>query len=323
MDTNIAEEILGATPTAGLKHDLPPSPARSQIQSATTAGGPSLFGIVRGWIRPRRFLAQSVDSQQDRIREGDQLVSIRQLPAAVTRRLIKLRLPRVVTLTDFENSGVRFEISNVVEHSRVIGHGGETEYTAAMLRSLRGDDVLFDIGANVGMVALHAAKICRTVAFEPDPSFRHRLEVNSALNPDRTIILEPVAISDSDESVVLFTDGDDGNSPSLVHQRDETGSVTVSARSLDSLMAEGRLPRPTVIKLDIEGAEILALRGAKQLLRSPGRPRALFIEVHNTFLPGFGSSAEEVNSLLEEYGYTKVSYRADRAGQTHLILQAA
>lgn len=251
------------------------------------------------------------------------MVSIRQLPSAVKRRFIKLRLPRVVTLTDFDSSGVRFEVSNVVEHSRVVGHGGETEYTAVMLRNLRSDDVLFDVGANVGMVALHAAKICQTIAFEPDPSFRHRLEVNSALNPDRPFTLEPVAISDSDDSVVLFTDGDDGNSPSLVHQRGESGSVTVSARSLDSIVTEGRLPRPTVIKLDIEGAEILALRGAKKLLGSPNRPRALFIEVHNTFLPGFGSSAEEVHLLLQEYGYTKVSYRADRAGQTHLILQAS
>lgn len=239
------------------------------------------------------------------------------------RRLIKLRLPRVVTLNDFDSSGVRFEVSNVVEHFRVVEHGGETEYTAAMLRNLRNDDVLFDVGANIGMVALHAAKICRTVAFEPDPSFRHRLEVNAALNTDRSFALEPIAISDADASVDLFTDGDDGNSPSLVHQRGESGRVTVSARSLDSIVAERRLPHPTVVKLDIEGAEILALRGAKGLLSSENRPRTLFVEVHDTFLPGFGSSAKEVHSLLEDLGYTNVAYRADRNGQTHLILHAS
>jgi hypothetical protein len=85
-------------------------------------------------------------------------------------------------------------------------------------------------------------------------------------------------------------------------------------------MDEGRLPRPTVIKLDIEGAEILALRGAKQLLTGPDRPRALFIEVHDTYLPGFGSSAGEVHEILREYGYTHDVYRAKRDGQTHLIL---
>jgi FkbM family methyltransferase len=173
------------------------------------------------------------------------------------------------------------------------------------------------------MVALHAAKICHTVAFEPDPSFRRRLQVNSALNPDRTFTLEPTAISDLDGDVVLYTDGDDGTSPSLVQQRGEKGSVSVAARSLDSLIAEGRLPRPTVIKLDIEGAEILALRGAKRLLAASERPRALFIEVHDTFLPGFGSSADEVYALLHEYGYTMATYRARRDGQTNLILHAS
>lgn len=249
--------------------------------------------------------------------------SIQETAARVKSGLIKRRLPYVVTLRDFEKAGVRFEITNLVEHHRVVDHGGETVYTAAMLENLREDDVLFDVGANVGMVTLHAAKICRTVAFEPDPSFRHRLEVNGALNADRTFTLEPTAVSDADGTVVLYTDGDDGNSPSLVHQRGEGSSVSVVARSLDSLVSEARLPRPTVIKLDIEGAEILALRGAVQLLTGPEKPRALFIEVHDSFLPGFGSSADEVNALLHQFGYTTEAYRAQRADQTHLILQAS
>jgi FkbM family methyltransferase len=256
-----------------------------------------------------------------------QVKSIRAAASDVRRRLdtfvYKRQLPVVVTLTEFEASGVRFEVSNLTEHFRVVLHGGETEYTAAMLQDLRDDDVLFDIGANVGMVALHAAKICRTVAFEPDPSFQRRLEVNTALNPDRTFALEPIAVSDTNGSVVLYTDGDEGNSPSLVHQRGENNSVSVSARSLDSLVAEGRLPRPTVVKLDVEGAEILVLRGAKQFLTGPQRPRALFIEVHDTFLPGFGSSADEVYALLQEFGYTKDTYRSERWDQTHLILHAS
>lgn len=253
--------------------------------------------------------------------------SIRQVASDVKTRVneffYKRQLPMIVTVTNFDPEGVRFEISNLVETFRVIEHGGETEYTAAMLADLRDDDVLFDAGANIGMVALHAAKICRTVAFEPDPAIQRRLTVNSALNPDRTFTLEPIAISDTDGDVVLYTDGDDGNSPSLVNQRGESGSVSVTARTLDSLCAEDRLPHPTVIKLDVEGAEILALRGAKRLLTGPRRPRALFIEVHDTFLPGFGSSADEVNALLNEFGYTNAIYRAERWDQTHLILHAS
>jgi FkbM family methyltransferase len=256
-------------------------------------------------------------------KEATVVRSIERIESSVRRRLNKRRLPYVVALTDFDISGTRFEVGNLVEQFRVVDHGGESDYTAAMLRDLRPDDVLFDVGANIGLVALHAAKICRTVAFEPDPSFRRRLQVNTALNPERIFTLEPIAISDSDGDVVLYTDGEEGNSPSLVHQRGERGSVSVPARSLDSLLAEGRLPRPTVIKFDIEGAEILALRGAERLLTGSQRPRALFIEVHDTFLPGFGSSAGEVYSLLDEFGYTHAVYRACREDQTHLILHAS
>jgi FkbM family methyltransferase len=253
--------------------------------------------------------------------------SVRQLAAGVRTRsrvlLLKRRLPVVLTVKKFEKSGVRFEISNTAEVFRVGSHGGETDYLAAMLCDLHMDDVLYDVGANVGMVALHAAKICQTVAFEPEPAFRRRLEINAALNPDRSFSVEPVAISDSDGNVDLFTDGEEGRSPSLVHQRGESATVSVPARSLDSLLREGRLPPPTVIKLDIEGAEILALRGARQLLTEPGKPRALFIEIHDSFLPGFGSSADEVDALLNEFGYTNAIYRERRGSQRLLILHSS
>jgi hypothetical protein len=97
--------------------------------------------------------------------------------------------------------------------------------------------------------------------------------------------------------------------------------VQVEARSLDSLIGERSVPQPTVLKLDIEGAEILALRGAAGLLQSERPPRALFIELHDSFLPGFGSSHDEVRRLVLDAGYVRETYRAPRADQHHLILE--
>jgi FkbM family methyltransferase len=241
----------------------------------------------------------------------------------VRKRLIAARLPRVIELTDFDRAGVRFDVSNLVEHHRVVDHGGESEYTAAMLGELRADDVLYDIGANLGLVALHAASICRVVAFEPDPEIAARLRLNLTLNPTRHVEVVEIAVSDDDSTATLYSDGPGGMSPSLAHQRGEKGAVPVATRSLDSLRRSGELPPPTVLKLDIEGAEVLALRGAAELLTSEGRPRSLFIEVHDSFLPGFGSSGDEVRAMLADYGYTHEKYRAPRAGQHHLILEPA
>ena len=238
------------------------------------------------------------------------------------RRLVGLGIPFVASISEFDVSGVRFRIKSRTEYFRVIHHGGETDYLEAMLAKLRSDDILFDIGANIGMVSLHAGKICKTVAFEPDPSFRERLEGNKRLNPDCVLTVESIAISDSDSSVELFTEGADGNSPSLIRGI-KSQSVLVQSRTLDSLISEGRLPRPSVIKMDIEGAEILALRGGREFLLSEDRPRTLFIEVHDTFLPDFGSTTFEVEELLKEFGYLNVAYREKRDGQTLLILDLA
>jgi len=240
---------------------------------------------------------------------------------AIVRRLRAWRgYPFRVTLRDLDAGGVIFEISNGAEGHRVLDYGGEQPYLSAMLSHLSEDDVLFDIGGNIGLVALHAARRCRVVSFEPDPSFRDRLERNLSLNPDVRVEVVPIAVTDSDGEVSLFTDGASGMSPSLRHQRNEKGEVTVEARSLDSLLAENRLPAPTVLKIDIEGAEILALRGATGLFNSADAPRALFLEIHPQLLGAFDATADDVTQLVEGAGYTQRVYEATRIGETHLIL---
>ena len=230
------------------------------------------------------------------------------------------RLPKIITLTEFEPAGVRFEAISASELHRIVNRGWEEDYLAKMLAALKSDDVLYDIGANIGLVALHAASRCRTVAFEPDPGTFSRLSRNCELNLLASVKLVQVAVSDTDGQVTLFTDGIEGTSASLVHQRDELGSAKVEARTLDGLLSEGALPVPTVLKLDIEGAEILALRGGSRLLQGEHAPRLLFLEVHDAFLPGFGSSSEEVLGIVQEAGFDDVLYESRRAGERHLIL---
>jgi len=246
---------------------------------------------------------------------------IKQYLAGLRRRAWERELPRIFSVTDLNPQGVSFEATNIAERGRVVSCGEEPEYIGAMLAALRPDDVLYDVGANLGLVALHAAHKCRTVAFEPDPSFRVRLERNLELNPRISVEIQSIAISDNDGTATLFTEGAEGNSPSLVHQRGEKESIEVVTQTLDSVVAGGTLPVPTVLKLDIEGAEIMALRGAGKLLAGSQAPRALFLEVHDAFLPAFGSSADEVLRLVRGAGYNEVRYEARRGDQQHLILE--
>ncbi|GHK04213.1 hypothetical protein SY2F82_60100 [Streptomyces sp. Y2F8-2] len=64
-------------------------------------------------------------------------------------------------------------------------------------------------------------------------------------------------------------------------------------------------------KLDVEGSEYLALRGAGQLV-SRGEPAVWMLELVDKFLQRFGSSAREVRRWLGDHGYDMVLYDPDR-----------
>ena len=231
-------------------------------------------------------------------------------------KLIKKPLPRIVTIKTFLPDGCRFEISTPVEEFRVERFGGEEDFTKMILSELTPSDILFDIGACVGMITIHAAKMgVRVVAFEPDPGYQSRLETNLRLNGLDQVKVINWAVSNMQGETVLYTDGVNGNSPSL-REVENRGSAVIKTNTIDGALTRGEIPTPTVVKLDIEGAEILALRGMGHLLQSPTAPRAIFIETHPKFLPFFGSSEKEVLSMIESFGYVQVS-KTERQGQIH------
>lgn len=240
---------------------------------------------------------------------------------AIKCRVLGRRLPRVMVVRSLDREGIRFEAGVRAELYSLVYLGWEPEFIRAMLEQLEPDDVFFDVGANLGLVALHAARHCRVLAFEPDPYFRSRLERNIELNPELSVEVHQVAVGDADGRVTLFRDHEGATSASLVRQREEPEAVEVPSRKLSSMVADGSAPAPTVVKLDIEGAEILALRGARDLLHGAAAPRALFLEIHSSFLRGFDSSAEEVAELLGEAGYTDAVYDEVRDDQRHLIVR--
>jgi len=152
----------------------------------------------------------------------------------------------------------------------------------------RGKDV-WDIGANVGIVSLLCARhgATRVVAFEPGEVNIARLEDHRQANPSIAPRVEviPAAVSDVDGEAELLA-GDAGaegqiTSPGVQLWQDPrqgARAVIVKAIRLDSLLGEGR-PGPGLLKIDVEGAEVLVLAGAHHLLRH-SRP-AILLEVHN------------------------------------------
>jgi FkbM family methyltransferase len=134
---------------------------------------------------------------------------------------------------------------------------------------IRPGDVVFDVGANVGFFTLLASKLAgpagHVYAFEPFPRNLSYIEKHLRLNDVANVTVQPIAIASTSGSA-RFGDGENDSQGKL----SEKGELLVRTASLDDLMTEGSVRKPAFIKMDIEGAESDALRGASTLLCASG-----------------------------------------------------
>ncbi|MFB1066319.1 FkbM family methyltransferase [Natrinema sp. H-ect4] len=207
-----------------------------------------------------------------------------------------------------------FEVTNQTEDYRVSVFGGEREQIEQFLRFVSADDVVWDIGANVGVYSIFASRTGATVhAFEPDPGFCEHLRRNVYLNGQEVTIHE-TALSDETGTTTLYTDGTAGTSPSLSDTEENRDEVTVEMGRVDDI---DDTAWPDVVKIDVEGAEAAVVRGFGDRL---AEIETLFVELHPEMLPGFDSSVDEVRELIEAHGF-EPTLEQRREEQFHVIYQ--
>lgn len=142
----------------------------------------------------------------------------------------------------------------------------EAHVTAAIRPYLRPGSVFVDVGANIGYYTLLAASRLgpdgKIFAFEPGAANCDLLQKSVAHNAFTNVQLFPHAVADTARMVGLTMDDSNG----VIHAAAPAeGREQVTAVPLDDALADQ--PRIDVIKMDIEGAEGLALQGATQLLQ--------------------------------------------------------
>lgn len=133
-------------------------------------------------------------------------------------------------------------------------------------RTLPGDAVFIDIGANVGAYSFFAAQctssVARILAIEPQPNVYKRLSDNIAFNPGVPIEPIPLAVADVDGVVQLFVARGNAGETSMRRVAADSpaaGTLEVQAKPLAAILAERSLPRVDALKINIEGAEDLVL----------------------------------------------------------------
>jgi FkbM family methyltransferase len=165
--------------------------------------------------------------------------------------------------------------------------------------------VIFDVGANIGFYTLLLAKRVgptgRVHAFEPDP-LSFAILSRRAARPN--VELNPTAVGDRTGRITLFTHrsnrADNRVHDSLGGETAET--VEVALTTLDDYCAARRIDRIDAVKMDIQGAEVAALKGFRKTLGRL-RPRWLLIEFSPEHLRAAGSSPEGFWKILDEVGF--------------------
>jgi FkbM family methyltransferase len=166
----------------------------------------------------------------------------------------------------------------------------------------------------------------RIYAFEPTPRTREALTDHLGLNEvadDVTVV--PMAVGDRDGAAEFFTYHDSPeNTLAAAHSRlPGARAVTVQLTTIDGF-CEGRSIVPSLIKLDVEGFELHALRGARRTLMRH-RPRVV-IEVHPMNWPDAGVDRRTAEELLSELGCRAIPIdgQADPLAELgHVILEYA
>lgn len=161
------------------------------------------------------------------------------------------------------------------------------------------DDAFYDVGANVGDYTLIGAKRCpeaTIVAVEPAFANFAALCENLLLNDaSANVVPLPVALADRERLGSLGLS--DVAAGAAIHALDAPAAAyaqPVLVHTLDGLVARFGLPAPTLVKLDVDGAEPAVLAGARETLRRPGL-RSIIVEVEE-------ENGEAVVAALGEAG---------------------
>ncbi len=185
-------------------------------------------------------------------------------------------------------------------HAQLILAGElEIPVQEALRRTIAPGAVVYDVGANIGFFALLAARFAgesgRVLAFEPVPAVAELVREaaqRSQLAGRVDVRAQAVAGTAGTEAMYVVKDASWSHLASRGNPGGAVATIDVDVVTLDGVVAAGA-PPPDVIKLDVEGSEGDALRGARDVLREH-RP-AVVLEMHDT--------QTDVLPVLRDAGY--------------------
>ena len=219
-----------------------------------------------------------------------------------------LRRSKTESLKCHPLSGLEIHLRRSQRIERLMWAGAyERELVTLLKKIVKPQMTIFDVGANIGYIAAIAARLAgptvQVHAFEPNPDCYVRLKLNLSTFPQAHA--NQLAISDSAGTLPLYLSEnleEDGWGSLLKDTGIARRAMEVPVTSIDDFVARLDVRRVDLIKIDIEGNEMHALRGARQLLERD-RP-SVIAELNATCLARDGAKPGDVIAFLTGSGYS-------------------
>ncbi|PCI29368.1 MAG: hypothetical protein COB67_04235 [SAR324 cluster bacterium] len=178
---------------------------------------------------------------------------------------------------------------------------------ASCVQACDGKQIFLDIGAHIGLYSLPISKRLskdgRIFAFEPSSVNYKTLQDHIHMNQADSIIPLPHLVGAISLDQVDFYEDTDQISPMNSIACTSKTPIKVTRKkqiSVDEFCQDMKII-PDVIKIDVEGAEIEVLKGAKKTLRE--HDPKIFLSVHPVHIKALGKTLDDLASIIEEIGY--------------------
>ena len=179
----------------------------------------------------------------------------------------------------------------------------EPQKTRFVLAEIEPGMTVVDVGVNKGYYTLMAASLLkgngRVLSFEPSPDNCEWIRRSIDANGFENIKLFEIALSDAEGEMKLHLGTTSGSHSITDTNFARSGdSVMVKTNTLDNILAEEGIDGVDVMKVDVEGAEALVIKGASALLRRASRLKVA-VDIH----PQYGVNPESIVEAFEELGF--------------------
>lgn len=174
----------------------------------------------------------------------------------------------------------------------------ERASTRMMQKILSEDQVVVDIGANLGYYVLMEAKVGASVyAIEPVPDNFEKLNENIELNEYKNVTTYQMAIGDKNATARMALS--EKSNLHVITTDDDANTISVKVVTLDDFLKDKKIP--DIVRMDVEGYEYEIIKGMPKTLNGMKQGSWLFMEVHN--IPN--KYKEELFDIIKKAGFVK------------------